>query len=90
MLSSLSVSCRPGSRLRHWCSSIYLRIPPLHMEFHYPLLHSSYPVSDALLRLKVYEGFHIRLRKPPALSLRPINPDNALATYVLPRLLARS
>ena len=51
MLSSLSVSCRPDSRLRHWCSSIYLRIPPLHMEFHCPLLHSSSTVSDAILRL---------------------------------------
>ena len=51
MLSSLSVSCRPESRLRHWCSSIYLRIPPLHMEFHSPLLHSSSTVSDAILRL---------------------------------------
>ena len=51
MLSSLSVSCRPDSRLRHWCSSIYLRIPPLHMEFHSPLLHSSNTVSDAIPRL---------------------------------------
>ena len=51
MLSSLSVSCRPGSRLRHWCSSIYLRIPPLHMEFHSPLLHSRKTVSDAVPRL---------------------------------------
>ena len=51
MLSSLSVSCRPYSRLRHWCSSTYLRIPPLHMEFHCPLLHSSLTVSDALLWL---------------------------------------
>ena len=51
MLSSLSVSYRPDSRLRHWCSSIYLRISPLHMEFHCPLLHSSLPVSNALLRL---------------------------------------
>ena len=51
MLSSLSVSCRPDSRLRHWCSSIYLRIPPLHMEFHSPLLHSRMTVSDAVPRL---------------------------------------
>ena len=51
MLSSLSVSCRPDSRLRHWCSSIYLRIPPLHMEFHSPLLHSRKTVSDAVPRL---------------------------------------
>ena len=52
MLSSLSVSCRPESRLRHWCSSIYLRIPPLHMEFHSPLLHSSPAVLKAVPILK--------------------------------------
>ena len=51
MLSNLSVSYRPESRLRHWCSSIYLRIPPLHMEFHSPLLHSRMTVSDAVPRL---------------------------------------
>ena len=51
MLSNLSVSYRPESRLRHWCSSIYLRIPPLHMEFHSPLLHSRKTVSDAIPRL---------------------------------------
>ena len=51
MLSSLSVSNRPESRLRHRCSSIYLRISPLHMEFHSPLLYSSSTVSDAILRL---------------------------------------
>ena len=50
-LSNLSVSYRPESRFRHWCSSIYLRISPLHMEFHSPLLHSSPPVSNAILRL---------------------------------------
>ena len=37
---------RPESRLRHWCSSTYLRISPLHVEFHSPLLHSSLPVSN--------------------------------------------
>ena len=51
MLSSLSVSNRPESRLRHWCSSIYLRISPLHMEFHSPLLHSRKTVSVAVPRL---------------------------------------
>ncbi len=34
------------SRLRHWCSSRYLRISPLHREFHSPLLSSSPPVSE--------------------------------------------
>ncbi len=50
-LSRLSVSYRPESRLRHWCSSISLRISPLHMEFHFPLLHSSLPVSNDPPRL---------------------------------------
>ena len=44
-LSCISVSTRPGSRLRHWCSSRYLRISPLHREFHYPLLDSRSVVS---------------------------------------------
>ncbi len=51
MLSRLNVSARPGNRLRHWCSSIYLRISLLHMEFHLPLRHSSNAVSHARPRL---------------------------------------
>ncbi len=50
-LSRLSVSTRPGSRLRHWCSSQYLRISPLHWEFRYPLRDSSQAVSEAVPRL---------------------------------------
>ncbi len=42
---------RPGSRLRHWCSSQYLRISPLHWEFRYPLRDSSPAVSNAVPRL---------------------------------------
>ena len=47
-LSRLSVSHRPGSRLRHRCSSGYLRISPLHPEFRFPLRDSSRIVSRAL------------------------------------------
>src|SRR5699024_12767043 len=50
-LSHISVSYRPGCRLLHWCSSISLRISPLHMEFHFPLLPSSFPVSNDPPRL---------------------------------------
>ncbi len=50
-LSRLSVSFRPDGRLRHRCSSGYLRISPLHPEFHHPLRNSSHAVSDALPRL---------------------------------------
>ena len=48
MLSHFSVSCRPESRLRHWCSSRSLRISPLHREFRHPLRDSSQIVSDAV------------------------------------------
>ena len=47
-LSCLSVSSGPVSRLRHWCSSRYLRIPPLHREFRLPLHHSRSTVSNAV------------------------------------------
>ena len=50
-LSQLSVSCCPVRRLRLWCSSRYLRISPLHREFHDPLQYSSLTVSKALLEL---------------------------------------
>ncbi len=50
-LSCLSVSIGPESRLRHRCSSRYLRISPLHREFRSPLPYSSLAVSDALLLL---------------------------------------
>ena len=53
-LSRLSVSCQPGDRLRHGCSSRYLRIPPLHREFHFPLLHSRTAVSQAICRLSLH------------------------------------
>ena len=41
----------PGSRLRHWCSSRYLRISPLHREFHFPLTYSRPTVSDDMRQL---------------------------------------
>ena len=46
-LSPLSVRTGPGCRLRHWCSSRYLRISPLHREFHIPLPASSLIVFEA-------------------------------------------
>ena len=44
-LSCLSVRHSPESRFRLWCSSGYLRIPPLLPEFRFPLLPSSLEVS---------------------------------------------
>ena len=46
-LSRLSVNTGPGCRLRHRCSSRYLRISPLHPEFRFPLPNSSLAVSRA-------------------------------------------
>ena len=45
-LSRLSVRHSPEDRLRHWCSSRYLRISPLHREFHSPLRSSSQTLSS--------------------------------------------
>ena len=45
--SRLSVSTCPDVRLRHRCSSRYLQISPLHLEFQHPLLYSRYAVSNA-------------------------------------------
>ena len=50
-LSRISVRTGPGSRLRHRCSSQYLRISPLHHEFRQPLQDSRPAVSRAVPRL---------------------------------------
>ena len=51
MLSSLRVSLCPVICLRFRCSSRYLRIPPLHLEFQLPLQHSSPTVFNAVPEL---------------------------------------
>ncbi len=48
MLSCFSVSLEPESRFRHWCSSRYLQISPLHREFRSPLSCSILTVSNAV------------------------------------------
>ncbi len=47
----MSVSTSPGGCLRHRCSSTYLRISLLHVEFHLPLPYSSLAVPNAVPRL---------------------------------------
>ena len=47
----MSVRNGPGGRFRHWCSSEYLRISPLHSEFHLPLPSSSLEVLNDLPQL---------------------------------------
>ena len=71
-LSSLSVSQSPAGRLRHWCSSRYLRIPPLHREFRLPLLHSRRAVSNAIHGLGPWISHSTR---PSACA--PFTPSNS-------------
>ncbi len=52
-LSLLSVRNIPDSRLRHWYSSRYLRISPLHREFYYPLISSRTAVSKKAPKLSL-------------------------------------
>ena len=71
-LSRLSVSTCPGGRLRHRCSSGYLRISLLHPEFRHPLADSSDAVSRAILRLS--------LSLPPrtySTAYAPFKPSNS-------------
>ncbi len=74
-LSRLSVSIGPGRRLRHRCSSQYLRISPLHWEFHDPLPNSSLPVLSAAPRLS--PGISRLTKQTPTRPLRPVIPSNA-------------
>ncbi len=64
----------PVNRLRNWCSSRYLRIPPLHREFHSPLSYSRNPVSDAS------SGLGPEIKHPTWIPvyapLRPVIPNN--------------
>src|SRR5215510_7781763 len=69
---SLSVSVGPGCRLRHRCSSRYLRISPLHLEFRIPLPHSSRLVSDAVPRLS--RGIS---RPTGSAAYEPFTPSNS-------------
>ena len=72
MLSSLSVSWCPVGRLRHWCSSRYLRIPPLHREFHLPLHYSRKTV------LKAIHGLSPWISLPTCLpACAPFTPSNS-------------
>src|SRR5699024_7535090 len=71
-LSHLSVRYRPESRLRHWCSSTSLRISPLHVEFHSPLLYSTFPVSNDPSSLS-----HEITHQPSETACAPFTPNNS-------------
>ena len=72
MLSLLSVSNGPVTCLRHRCSSRYLRIPPLHLEFQSPLPHSSLPVPTA--RAKLSPAFSQQAQQA---AYKPFTPNNS-------------
>ena len=72
----MSVSIGPGSRLRHRCSSWYLRISPLHQEFHSPLPYSSLIVSNALPRLS--PGLSHLTHRPAYTFFTPNNSEQRL------------
>src|SRR6185503_116003 len=62
----------PADRLRHWCSSGSLRIPPLHPEFHLPLQYPSDTVAMADL------GLSPRLSpRPYAATYAPFTPSDS-------------
>ncbi len=75
-LSRLSVSVGPESRLRRWCSSRYIRISPLHREFHSPLPHSRLAVSNALPQLS--RGLSHPTYRPAYARFTPSNSEQRL------------
>ena len=72
-LSSLSVSFVPEDRFRHWCSSGYLSISPLHPEFHLPLTNSRQAVSEASPRLS--PGFPLQTDLSACAPFTPSNSE---------------
>ncbi len=76
------------SRLRHWCSCEYLRISPLHSQFHSPLPDSKVASIEGSSRVEPWDftlNLTTHLRTLYAQLFRA-----TLAPFVLPRLLARS
>ena len=71
-LSRLSVSYCPVDRLRHWCSSLSLRISPLHKEFRLPLRYSRPTVSNAVHGLSPWIS-HLTCRP----GCTPFTPSNS-------------
>lgn len=75
-LSRLSVNVLPGGRLRLGCSSRYLRISLLHLEFRLPLRHSRLTVSHARPRLS--PGISHATYKPAYAPFTPSDSEQRL------------
>ena len=75
-LSRLSVNVLPGGRLRLGCSSRYLRISLLLLEFHHPLKHSRSAVSNA--RPGLSPGISHVTYKPAYAPFTPSNSEQRL------------
>ena len=70
--SHLSVSLLPAACLRHWCSSTYLQISPLHVEFRLPFRNSSPAVPSALRELSPRLS-----RRACTTACMPFTPNNS-------------
>ncbi len=66
----------PESRFRRWCSSRYLRISPLHLEFRSPITYPSLAVSKALPRLS--PGLSLQTDQAACAPFTPSNSEQRL------------
>ncbi len=66
----------PESCFRHWCSSGYLSISPLHPEFRFPLTISRMTVSEALPRLS--PGLPLQTNHSACAPFTPSNSEQRL------------
>ncbi len=66
----------PEGRFRHWCSSGYLSISPLHPEFRLPITYSRLAVSEALPRLS--PGIPLQTDQPACAPFTPSNSEQRL------------
>ena len=70
--SHLSVSYVLETCLRHWCSSRYLQISPLHLEFRFPLTNSRPAVLKAVPQLSC--GISLQAYRS---AYMPFTPNNS-------------
>ncbi len=74
--SHLSVNRLPEACLRHWCSSRYLQISPLHLEFRLPFSNSSLTVPKAVPELS--PGISLQACQTAYMPFTPNNSEQRL------------